>query len=242
MLISNFSTLTFDCYGTLIDWETGIANALMSSFAQSDLSLDRSTLLDAFAKNECVVQSEQPDLAYRALLEQTHRKIAEQLNVSVSEDVHRTFAESIENWPAFADSVKSLKYLKQYFNLVILSNVDRAGFAKSNQHLKVEFDAVYTAEDIGSYKPDHRNFHHMLSELESRGIQVSEILHTAQSQFHDMIPATALGLKTCWIDRRAGETGSGATPSIAKSVKTDFRFESLENMVAAHKIELGLIH
>jgi len=237
MLISDFTTLSFDCYGTLIDWETGIHEALQPLVRKSAKAMDRDSVLGLYAECESAIQSEYPDVQYGELLETKHRRIAERLNVSVPDVYHRDFASSIRNWPPFADSVTSLKYLKKHFKLVVLSNVDNAGFGYSNQHLEVEFDAIFTAQDIGSYKPDLKNFDYMLSELQKAGTEKSEILHTAQSQFHDMAPATARGLKTCWIDRRANQAGSGATPRTDKPVVPDFYFVTLAQMAAAHKQE-----
>ena len=110
---------------------------------------------------------------------------------------------------------------------MILSNVDRASFLHSNRRLGVAFDAVYTAEDVGAYKPDRRNFEHLLRGLAERGIAKAQILHTAESLFHDHVPATACGLATCWIHRRAGQQGFGATRAPAVEVQPDFRFASL---------------
>ena len=239
MLISDFTTLTFDCYGTLIDWETGIHDALQPVVRKSGKSMDRDTVVGLYAQCELAIQSEHPDVPYRRLLEIKHRHIAAQLGVSMPDSCHQDFALSIRNWPPFSDSVASLRYLKEHFKLVVLSNVDNAGFGYSNQHLEIQFDAVFTAEDIGSYKPDLKNFDYMLSKLQNTGIDKSQILHTAQSQHHDMVPATAFGLKTCWIDRRANQEGSGATPQVAEQIKPDFYFESLEQMVQAHKREIS---
>ncbi|MCC2664532.1 MAG: HAD-superfamily hydrolase, subfamily variant2, partial [Geminicoccaceae bacterium] len=126
---------------------------------------------------------------------------------------------------------------KQRYQLVILSNVDRASFAHSNQKLGVEFDATYTAEDIGSYKPDPRNFDYMLAHLAARGIAREQILHTAESLYHDHVPAKRVGLATCWIHRRAGKAGHGATRQPEAEVRPDFRFETLGAMAAAHRAE-----
>ncbi len=238
MKLSQFSTLTFDCYGTLIDWETGIHNALQPLLALTGQTFDKQAALNAFRHAEGPAQSEDPNMLYRDLLANVHREIARQLGISATAEMHQQFADAIRHWPPFPDSVKSLGYLKQHYNLVILSNVDNAGFAHSNRHLQVEFDAIFTAEDIGSYKPARANFTHMLSQLSARGIQHSDILHTAQSLYHDMVPATELGLTTCWIDRRAGQQGSGATPPVKQAVNIDWRFVSLADMVAAHQAEL----
>ena len=144
-------------------------------------------------------------------------------------------AASVGDWPAFADSAAALAYLKQFYKLVILSNVDRKSFAESEKRLGIAFDAVYTAEDIGSYKPDPRNFRYMIEALKRAGHAERDILHVAQSLFHDHAPANAAGLRSAWIDRRAGAAGSGATPPPPAGVRYDFRFTSMAELVEAHR-------
>jgi 2-haloacid dehalogenase len=130
-----------------------------------------------------------------------------------------------------------LRYLKQYFKLVILSNVDNESFAESNKKLGVDFDAIYTAEDIASYKPADHNFKYMLAMLKSRGYETSDILHTAESMFHDHAPANRHGIKSCWIYRRYSQQGFGATLHPGAMPHYDFRFNSLGEMAEAHKME-----
>ena len=201
-------------------------------------NFDKEDALAAFHKAEGPAQQNNPNLPYRDLLTAVHREIAAQLGISATEAMHHEFARSIRDWPPFADSVESLRYLKQHYRLVILSNVDNAGFAFSNRHLEVDFDEIFTAEDIGSYKPSLANFTYMLEKLSAQGISKSDILHTAQSLYHDMVPATEIGLTRCWINRRAGQKGSGATPTVNQKVEVDWQFVSLAEMVAAHRAEV----
>ncbi len=238
MKLSQFSTLTFDCYGTLIDWETGIYQALQPLFDRSGRTFNQTAAMQAFRRAESPVQQRQPNLRYDTLLAAVHQEIADQLDVSADASMHQDFAQSIADWPPFPDTVPALLYLKQYYQLVILSNVHNAGFAQSNRLLEVEFDLICTAEDIGSYKPSHTNFHVLLSKLAEQGIAKRDILHTAQSLYHDMVPATELGFNTCWIDRHAGQTESSATPPVNQEVSVDWRFTSLAEMVSAHQSEL----
>lgn len=238
MKLSQFSTLTFDCYGTLIDWEAGIHQALQPLLRMTGKNFNEEDALTIFRSAEGPAQEKNPNMPYRELLAAVHREIAAQLGISATETMHQEFAQSIRNWPAFADSVDSLRYLKQHYRLVILSNVDNVGFEHSNRHLEVDFDDVFTAEDIGSYKPSRANFTYMLENLASKGVSKSNILHTAQSLYHDMVPATEIGLARCWIDRRAGQKGSGATPTVNQKVEVDWRFVSLAEMVTAHRAEI----
>jgi 2-haloacid dehalogenase len=143
------------------------------------------------------------------------------------------FGASIGDWPPFPDTIEALRALRSRYRLVILSNVDRGGFRATDRRLGVTFDAVYTAQDIGSYKPDARNFAYLIERLADDGFQKPDILHVAQSLFHDHAPANAIGLASAWIDRRHGATGWGATPPPPQGVRHDFCFRSLDELVAA---------
>jgi 2-haloalkanoic acid dehalogenase type II len=242
MRLTDFNVLTFDCYGTLIDWETGIVNALRPLFGNELVERSREDILAAFARLETAQEAETPDMVYSELLARVHQRLAEEWGVAATPADHRTFGGSVGEWPAFPDSAAALAYLKQFYKLAILSNVDRTSFVHSGERLGVAFDAVYTAEDIGSYKPDLRNFRTMIDGLQRSGYLAHEILHTAQSLFHDHAPANAVGLRSAWIDRRAGAAGSrnfhGATPPPPEGVRWDFRFSSMAELVQAHRAEL----
>lgn len=238
MRLSDFKVLSFDCYGTLIDWESGIWSALQPLLAQTGGGRGREEALAAFARIETELEAATPKTLYADLLAEVHRRLAAGWGIAAGEDMHRAFGGSIATWPAFPDSAAALQYLKRHYRLVVLSNVDRAGFAASNQRLGVEFDAVFTAEDIGSYKPDPRNFRHLLTALAAEGYGPDDLLHVAQSLFHDHAPAKARGLATAWIDRRQAAPGWGATPPPAEPVGYDFRFPTLEALAAAHREEL----
>ena len=150
------------------------------------------------------------------------------------------FGASIAHWPAFPDTADALRRLGQRYKLVILSNVNRAGFAASNAKLGVTFDAIYTAEDIGSYKPARRNFEHMLERLEAdHGVVPGQILHTAQSLFHDHVPAGDFGLARAWIDRQGLSKGGawGATAEVAERPEVDFLFPTMAAMADAVEAE-----
>ena len=151
MKLTDFNVLTFDCYGTLIDWETGIHTALLPLLGKGNLALSKDDALAIFAKHESAQQHETPDLLYPELLTAVHGRMAQEWSIPVSAEENQRFGASVPDWPAFPDSVASLRYLKQHYKLVILSNVDRESFAGSNRRLEVEFDAIYTAQDVGSY-------------------------------------------------------------------------------------------
>src|ERR1700749_2921770 len=236
--LTDFKALTFDCYGTLIDWESGMIEALKALTSKASRKLTRDEILEAHARHESSQQVQTPAKLYRELLAVVYRRLAEEWGVAVSWGDCVAYGRSIRNWPAFADTAPSLQYLKRHYKLAILSNVDNESFSFSNEKLGVDFDAVYTAEDFGSYKSSARNFGYMLAKLKTLGIEKREILHTAESLFHDHGPANEQGLASCWIHRRHGHEGSGATMALAKAPSFDFRFERLADFVKAHQQSL----
>ena len=199
-----FRILTFDCYGTLIDWESGIWDALQPLIARGERDdVTRERALEAFARAETEQELETPDLLYPELLARVHRTLAGRFSLATDEALDRGFGDSVPHWPAFPDTADALRRLKKRFALVILSNVHRAGFAASARKLGVEFDLVCTAEDVGRYKPDSANFDWLLARAKAElGVAPDEILHTAQSLHHDHVPAARAGLARAWIDRQ----------------------------------------
>ena len=240
MRLTDFKVLTFDCYGTLIDWEGGIWTALQPLLAQGGLDLGRDQVLETFAKHESAQEAATPGLVYPALLTTVHRQLSEHWGLETTPAMDANFGASVPDWPAFADSTRALSALKRHFKLVILSNVDGNGIVASNRRLAVEFDAIYTAQDIGSYKPTHGNFTYLLEHLKADlGLDKGDILHTAQSLFHDHAPAQEIGLATCWIDRRKGQEGWGATMPPPAVIETDFHFASMADLAEAVRAEAG---
>ena len=207
--LADYTTLTFDCYGTLIDWESGIWDAyqpLVMANGRGDIT--RVDALVTHAGLDSAQQAQTPGMLYPELLARVHGGFANRYTLETTEEMDAAFGASIAHWPAFPDTADALRRLGQRYKLVILSNVDRAGFAASNAKLGVAFDAIYTAEDIGSYKPSRRNFEHMLERLEAdHGVAPGQILHTAQSLFHDHVPAGDFGLARAWIDRQGLSEG-----------------------------------
>ena len=239
MRLTDFEVLTFDCYGTLIDWETGMLAALRPLAGRAARALTDEEILEAHARHESFQQAETPAMPYSKLLAVVARRLTEEWRVAASWDECLAYGQSIRDWPAFADTVAALNYLKRHYKLAILSNVDNDSFAYSNRKLGVSFDAVFTAEDIGSYKPSPRNFEYMLEKLAGMGIQRNHILHTAESLFHDHKPANDIGLASCWIHRRHGREGFGATMNPGATPHYDFRFTSMGEMAEAHRKEVG---
>lgn len=238
MQLADYQALSFDCYGTLIDWESGMIAGLSDLVARVKEPLTRDQILEAHARHESSQQRQTPTKLYRDLLPIVYKRLAEEWNVSVTIDECESYGLSVRDWPAFPDSAGALLYLKKYYKLIILSNVDNRTFTFSNEKLAVEFDAIYTAEDIGSYKPSDRNFEYMLDHIGEIGVQKEGLLHTAESLFHDHEPANRHGLASCWIHRRHAQGGFGATMTPATTPRHDFRFTSMADLAKAHQDSL----
>ena len=235
--LSDFRVLTFDCYGTLIDWESGIWDALQPLImGNASADVNRGRALAAFAVLESQAEREAPSLAYPEILARVHRGIADRFGFRSSVALDHAFGASVPGWPAFADTADALRILKKHYRLVILSNVHRDGIEGSNRKLGVEFDAIYTAEEIGTYKPSDNNFDYLLDHLRTElGMDRADVLHTAQSLHHDHAAANRFRLANAWIDRqRLSDGGSwGATERVGTMPTTDFVFYSLEEMAEA---------
>lgn len=235
--LSDYRALTFDCYGTLIDWESGIWDGLQPLFLENGCArITRNLALEAFAETESAEQAAHPKTLYPEILRAVHQKLADRFDLKTTGALDSAFGASVPHWPAFPDTADALRLLKKEFKLVILSNVNHAGFEASNRKLGVTFDAVYTAEDVGSYKPNPLNFDYILKHLANdHGILPGDILHTAQSLFHDHVQARRAGLACAWIDRQGlGDGGNwGATAKVAARPAVDFHFPTLMTMAEA---------
>lgn len=238
----DFEVLTLDCYGTLIDWETGIWDALQPMIVANGLyGVTRGHALLEFARSEHSIQHDHPRDTYDRVLAMTHARLTKQFGGRANEEMDDAFGASLAHWPAFPDSAHALRYLKKHYRLVVLSNVHNDGFAASARKLGVEFDAVYTAEDIGSYKPATANFAYLLHHLElDFELSRNHVLHVAQGLFHDHVPANGLGLANAWIDRQhQRETGDTGIFRVEETVPdTMFVFSTLQDMADAVAAEL----
>ena len=235
MQLTDFKALTFDCYGTLIDWEAGIIAGLQPLTSRLGGALTRNAILHAHARHESAQQIQTPGKRYSDILALVYQRLAQEWGVAAAPEEGVVYGQSVKNWRAFPDAVDALRYLKKYYTLAVLSNVDNASFSGSQARLQVEFDAVYTAEEIGSYKPDERNFDYMLARLHADGIEKHDVLHTAESLFHDHAPANRAGIASCWIYRRHDQDGFGATMPPGEMPRCDFTFNSMTELVDAHR-------
>ena len=233
----DFKALTFDCYGTLIDWETGIWDAFQPLvLANGAPGVSRRSLFAAYGELEHKIETDEPGLLYSTILERVHHGVASWLGLETSDELDRDFGQSVPHWPAFPDTADALRALKKHYRLIILSNVHREGIAASGRKLGVEFDAVYVAEDIGSYKPADANFDYLLQHVRSDfGLAKDDILHTAQSLLHDHGPARKFGIANAWIDRqRLRETGERGVIAIPGDMpEVDYYFVSLRELADA---------
>jgi 2-haloacid dehalogenase len=205
---SDVEVLSFDCYGTLIDWERGIVEAARPILRAHGRQVDDEAILDAFGASEAEAEAG-PYQRYRAVLAAALTSIGTRYGFAPSAEQAAAFAASVGDWPAFPDSPDALRRLKERFRLAVITNCDDDLFAQSNRRLGVEFDWVITAQQARAYKPSHRPFELAFERI---GLPRDRIVHVAQSLFHDHVPAKELGLTTVWVNRRQGKTGSGATP------------------------------
>jgi 2-haloacid dehalogenase len=219
--------LTFDCYGTLIDWESGLLAALRAVLSGHGVEAGDDDLLEAYARHETAAErgAYRP---YREVLRRALRGLCRERGLTPSEEETEAFAGSVADWPPFPDSAPALSRLSSRYRLGVITNCDDDLFAASSERLGVTFDWVVTAQQVRSYKPSTRNFE---VALETIGVPRERLLHVAQSLFHDHVPAKQLGLRTAWIDRRAGREGSGATPPASAS--PDYTFPDMESFADA---------
>jgi 2-haloacid dehalogenase len=221
-----FDVLTFDCYGTLIDWETGIVSALRPILDAHQVTASDERVLETFARHEAVIEAG-AHRRYRDVLSECLDRIGADLAFAPTDAERDAFAASVADWPAFTDAPGALRQLRRRFKLAVITNCDDDLFAGSNARLDVDFDWVVTAQHVGAYKPSHRNFDRAFETIDAPR---ERILHVAQSLFHDHVPAKELGLSSVWIDRRHGADGFGATPPA--SAEPDLAVPDLASLAA----------
>jgi 2-haloacid dehalogenase len=220
-----FRVLTFDCYGTLIDWESGILHAIRSVLVKHHVVADDRTILETFATLEAKHEMDEY-VRYEVVLRMVMAEMSLRLGFDASTDDIVSLPRSLPGWKPFPDTVEALRKLKTRYQLAILSNVDDALFAATARSLKIPFDWVVTAQQASAYKPDRRIFEHAFTRL---AIPREQILHVAQSVYHDIVPARALGVACVWVNRRKGRTGTGATAPAAET--PDLEVASLQSLV-----------
>ena len=223
----DFEVVTFDCYGTLIDWEAGLSNSLLPILSSHKIKIGKEELLKLYSELEAEEESG-AYIAYKEVLKNVLKKIGSNLKFTPTPEELENFPQSIKGWRPFPDTVAALKRLKTKYKLAIISNIDDELFAYSEKRLQVEFDWLITAQQVKAYKPALHNF---LSAIEIIGLPRAKILHVAQSLYHDISPAKSLGLSAVWINRRHGKKGFGATPPSQAS--PDLMFPDLRSFADA---------
>jgi len=250
-----YKVLTFDCYGTLIDWESGVLAALRPVISSHSINLSKlkgslevapatslsklndaqeaisgdlsdQQILELFAEFESDQQKGEY-IKYREVLRRVVQKFGERLGFEPSPTEIDSLANSLSNWQPFPDTVEALKNLKEKFKLAVISNIDNDLFASSAKSLEVEFDWLITAEQAKTYKPSLHNFELAIQTI---GIAHTAILHVAQSLYHDIVPAKSLGISTVWVNRRGSQEGFGATPSA--TAEPDLEVPDLKTLAA----------
>ncbi len=240
--LTDFKLLSFDVYGTLIDWERGCLTAFEPALTDSgksfsDTNLDQKHILQVMHVIQKDIQAEHPQMKYSELLAAVHPKLCAELGLKTpTKEASERFGGSVGEWPGWPDSVEALQRLSKTYKMVVLSNVDNASFKVSNANGLggFKFDAVYTAEDIGSYKPSLNNFEYMLKHAKDDfGVEKHQVLQTAQSQFHDHHPAKEIGIKSSWIYRPGAVMGNRDDPVYT------WKFDTLADMADAVDKELA---
>ena len=234
MDFSRFTTISFDCYGTLIDWESGILSALrdvLGSHGQSQ-SLSDAAILELYGEFEADAESG-PYQSYRDVLQSVVLAFADRLHFEASAAEIRSLPESVRAWLPFPDTVAALRELHKRYKLVVISNIDNDLFAETRKRLDVEFDGVITAEQARSYKPSINNFQMALRTL---ALSPDRLLHAAQSVYHDVVPARSLRISTVWVNRKSARPGIGAvrgSSALASAKRADLEVPDLASLAAA---------
>ncbi len=216
--------ITFDCYGTLIDWEIGMLTSLRPLLG-SDVS--DAQILEWYGEIEAELETG-PYLRYRDVLTRIAQELGRRTSVEVSQRAAAEFAQSLVMWEPFPDTVASLQALSKQFHLGIISNVDDDLFAETRKKLGVDFAVVVTAQQLQSYKPSLRNFEEM---MRRSGVPKENIVHAGQSVYHDVMPARQLGLRSVWVDRPSRRPGIGAV--IRAEGEPDLKVQSLAELAQA---------
>ena len=232
MDFSRFTAISFDCYGTLIDWESGMLPVLRRVLGNHGQSLPDAAILEMYGEFEAGAESG-PYRKYRDVLQSVVRAFAERFDFEASPAEIRSLHESVHAWPPFPDTVAALRELQKRYKLVVISNIDNDLFAETRKHLDVEFDGVITAEQARSYKPSTNNFQMALRTL---SLSPDRLLHAAQSIYHDVVPARSLGISTVRVNRKSARPGIGAvrgSAALASEQGADLEVPDLASLAAA---------
>jgi 2-haloacid dehalogenase len=223
---ARYQVVSFDCYGTLVDWETGLLGTLRPLLARHGVKASDEEVLELYARLESTLQAG-PYLPYREVLKHVSLQLGAHFNFPLSIPDAQGLAASLAGWPPFPDAA-ALKHLKSRYRLALLTNADDDLLAPALARFEVLFDWVITSQQAGAYKPAPRFFQHAMGKI---GFPVNQILHVSASLYHDIGPVAALGMDTIWVNRRANKEGSGATPPSA--AHADLTMAGLQELVDA---------
>ena len=237
MVLSTFKILTFDIMGTLIDYEAGVLASVRRMVGSAGIELSDRQILEAFARAEEAQSRATPDMPYTRMLEPIHDRLVKEFGLTGGSRDREVLRQAITDWPAFPDSVAALKALKARYRLVALSNADRWAYDQMARTLEHPFDDAVVAEDVGVNKPDPQMFAYCRGRQSVHGYTLPDYLHVAQSQFHDIGVAKRLGFTVCWIERRRGKEGFGATPVPETVTEPHYHFATLAELAAAVEAE-----
>lgn len=231
MKLGDFDTLTFDVVGTLIDFETGILDWFGPTLKRYGVSKTDQEILTAFAAVEDRYQRETPEEPFTGMLPLIYRDMASGWGISFREADAESFRDSIRSWPPFPDTVGALEELGRRYRLVAVTNADAWALGHMSANMGDPFQEWVTCDEVGVNKPSPKVFEYVLEKLAPRGVEKKEVLHAAQSQYHDIAPAAGMGFATMWIERRHGQNGFGATPRPERVVTPTFHATGMADFV-----------
>ena len=231
MKLRDFNTLTFDVVGTLIDFETGILGWFRPMLGRHGVSKTDEEILTTFAAVEDTYQRESPEKPFTEMLPLIYRDMASGWGIGPCDEDAESFRHSIQSWPPFPDTVGALEELGTRYRLVAVTNADAWALERMSANMGDPFQERVTCDEVGVNKPSPKVFEYVLDKLAPAGVQKKDILHTAQSQYHDIAPASALGFATMWIERRHGKGGFGATPKPEKLATPTFHAASMADFI-----------
>jgi putative hydrolase of the HAD superfamily len=233
MGLKQFRILTFDVVGTLVDFEQGVIGYISPIAAKAGIELDREAILLSYGEAEHIQHGEMPGQPFPPMLAPIYRHMATVLGLPYTDELAQGLRLSIPHWPAFGDSVEALQSLRKNFRLVAMTNSDNWALSHFSKTLGEPFHDLITAEMVENCKPDPAFWHFARGRQSALGFKLSDYLHVAQSQYHDIAAAQDIGYKTCWIERRMGQPGHGATPAPPRSAKPDYHFATLAELADA---------
>jgi putative hydrolase of the HAD superfamily len=231
--LGEYRWLSFDVVGTLIDFEAGIVGAVREIATASGVEVDDQRVLESFGSAEGEQQHSTPQLPFTQMLDPVYRRMAAELGLPTGMEERAALRKSIPDWPAFPDAVEAMAELGERYRLVALTNADNWALDRMATTLGSPFHDSVTAEDVGLNKPDPQVFAYCAGRQSAHGYTRDGWLHVAQSQYHDIATAKAMGVTTCWIERRRNKAGFGATPSPAALIEPDYHYSSLAELAAA---------